>query len=56
MKSIPSMTSKDPIWVSGSLLPKAAKAGRERISGADAMVMTGIYYSDAGNFVPGQRT
>ncbi|VVB72741.1 Uncharacterised protein [uncultured archaeon] len=56
MRSIPGTTSRDPIKFSKSPWPKAAKASRERISEADVMVLTGIYSSDASNFVPGQRT
>jgi hypothetical protein len=55
MRSIPGMTSRDPIRFSDMAWQAAAKAARERVSEADAMVLTGIYYSDASNFVPGQR-
>lgn len=46
----------EPAWFSSPLSPKAAKAALEKISEDDAMVLAGIYSSDASNFVPGQRT
>jgi hypothetical protein len=56
MISILGMTAREPIRFSELLWPKAEKAAKESASEADAMVLTGIYSSDASNFVPGQRT
>ena len=56
MRPIPNMASREPAWFSSPLSPKAAKAALEKISEDDAMVLAGIYSSDASNFVPGQRT